>query len=145
MTTYTLPPGKYYIGDPCYVLDDDAWDRVLELSSCFEDGKPVPFDDHMIWAHHTMYGDGAYYDQNGNEFGVDSGCLGAVPLSAISDPAGEDSGALVDAPNGLVVEYDEQTGTFVFGSIIIKTGDEDIEDGDFDGGYDGDPDKDHFL
>lgn len=141
-----LPPGRYFIGDPCYVFDDDkdTWDKLLDAG--LSDGGVVEFNGHKVYAHHTAYGDGTYKDQNGNEFGVDTGMLGAVPIELIEYPAGEEDGTMVDAPNGLLVDY--ENGTFYFGNIVIKTDEDDeddFEEDPFDGGYDGDPDADRFI
>lgn len=130
----TLPPGKYYIGDPCYVIDTD-WDAVLDLhESPTKDAistglrprdpedKIFEFKGCKLWMHSTAYGDGSYMDQNGNEYGVDSGLLGAIPLELIDDADGEIEGRVVDAPNGLVVSYED--GTFYLGDTVIKTQDD---------------------
>ena len=136
-----LPPGRYFIGDPCYVFDNDkdTWDKLLDAG--LVDGGLIEFNGHKVWGHSTMWGDGTYKDQNGNEFGVDSGMLGAVPMELIEYPAGEEHGTMVDAPNGLTVDFER--GTFYLGNIVIKTDDDDEEE--FDGGYDGDPDEDEFI
>jgi hypothetical protein len=135
-----LPPGKYYIGDPCYVFQDATWDRLLETAlEDLQHGEITEFDGRQLWGHATMHGDGVFEDQNGVEYGVDTGTLGAVPIELIDDPAGEENGTIVDAPNGLSVEHDN--GTFWFGNIVIKTNadlDKDFDDDEVDGGYDGD-------
>lgn len=136
---FTLPPGKYFIGDPCYVFDNPSWDLLQELDG-FLDGEIVTLQDRQLWAHSTAHGDGTYPDQNGSEYSVDSGMLGAVPIELIEDPSGEEHGTMVDAPNGLIVEYDN--GTFWFGAIVIKTDDVDSDD---DAGYgDDDPEEINF-
>lgn len=139
----TLPPGKYYIGDPCYVIDDKEWDDVLDATAYFENAGVSTFQGHQLWGHSTAYGDGTYLDQNGNEYGVDSGCIGAVPIGLIENPGGEDHGTMViDAPEGLRVSY--ENGKFWFNSICIDTDPSDDEE-DFDGGYDLDPEDDELT
>jgi hypothetical protein len=138
----TLPPGKYYIGDPCYIFDAETWTRICDT---FINGEIVEIDGVKCWSHGTMHGDGEFQDQNGNTFGIDSGMFAAVPIELINNPAGEDDGAIIDAPSGLTVEYDQ--GTFWFGSVCITTDDGmefDPPACDFDGGYDGDLDS-EFL
>lgn len=135
-----LPPGKYFIGDPCYVFQDATWDRLLDQSlDDMQHGEIFEFEGRQLWSHGTPHGDGVYDDQNGIEYGVDAGMLGAVPIELIDDPAGEELGTIIDCPKGLTVEYDN--GTFWFGTIVIKTNsdiDDPFEDDDLDGGYDGD-------
>jgi hypothetical protein len=117
-----LPPGTYFIGDPCYVFDNDrdTWDRLLTVQG-FGDGKVVEFEGHQLWAASTKYGDGTYRDQNGAEYGVDSGMLGAVPIELIESPVGEEDGRMIEAPNGLTVS--EENGTFYLGNTVIETDD----------------------
>lgn len=138
-----LPPGKYYIGDPCYVFGDDTWQRLLDAAeegradSALHVGDVVEFEGHKVWSHSTMNGDGEYEDQNGVKYCVDSGTIGVVPIELIDDPAGEEDGGLViDCPNGLNVEYDN--GTFWLGPVCIKTNenlDRDFDDDQVDGDY----------
>ena len=134
-----LPPGKYYVGDPCYVFQDETWGRLIaEAQEPMLHGDIVEFDNRQLWAHSTMYGDGIYEDQNGVEYGVDSGIIGIIPIELIDDPAGEENGLIIDFPKGVTVDHDN--GTFWIGAVVIKTNseiDEPFED-DLDGGYSGD-------
>lgn len=120
-----LPAGKYYIGDPCYVFDE-SWDRLLESTNYLQNKGPVDFDGYTLFAYSTAYGDGTYTDQHGNEYPVDAGLLGAIPIELIEVPSGEEDGTILDAPNGLEVYHDN--GTFYFGDIIIKTDETDPDD-----------------
>ena len=77
-----LPPGEYYIGDPCYVISDnhDTWMEYVQ--EIYENVSPVPykyFKDKKIFCHGTAYGDGVYFDQFDNNYGVDAGLIGATP------------------------------------------------------------------
>jgi hypothetical protein len=93
--TATLPPGDYVIGDPCYSIPDAEWDAWLEAADYTND-----HDDHILAAEvngrlcvgvYTAYGDGSYKDQDGNEFGVDAGLIGLVPVEvAEKNSVGED-------------------------------------------------------
>lgn len=73
----------FFIGDPCYVLDDVNYDGVLGAAhwvpgaySC----KALDGSEHDMAFDDTAYGDGEYEDNFGNTYGVDAGILGAVPL-----------------------------------------------------------------
>lgn len=139
--SFRLPPGKYYIGDPCYVFQNDTWDQLIqEHGDHLQHGEIVEFRDAQLWAHCTAHGDGAYMDQMNTEYSVDSSMIGVVPLGLIDDPSGEDDAVVMDFPKGLTVEY--SNGTFFIGPICIRTDyladDESFEDEDVDGGYDGD-------
>ena len=137
MAHHLLPPGRYYIGDPMYVFSDELGDKLVDAID-FDRDKIIEFNGFVLWVHTTSWGDGLYTDQNGAEFAVDSGLLGAIPIDLLDDPSGLDSGTIVDAPNGLHVEY--EAGTFWLGNTIIKT-----EDDEEDDPYDGDPEDDEFI
>lgn len=123
MQKYILPAGKYYIGDPCYVIRGANWQKVCDE---LEDGIYTNLN-HPFFMASTAYGDGSYMDQEGNEYGVDSGQLGAVPIALIetSVAQAESLGIIRDFPDGLIIGYG--TGaTFEFGEIVIHT--DEVED-----------------
>jgi hypothetical protein len=91
-----LPSGFYFLCDPCYVLKGygrnppyafgEQWSEVLEQTNYFGDGGLFEYKEqdrtHKMVVYPTAYGDGTYYDQYGNEFGVDAGLIGLVPVGA---------------------------------------------------------------
>lgn len=130
-----LPKGKYYIGDPCYVIADPDWIPLLESTGYFglpdeevtnwDEGK-FQFRGKSAWAHGTAYGDGCYADNKGNDsYGVDAGLLSAIPVEICDcrDGVSLDSyGHVFDFDEAFGCYYDN--GTFHFGDVTIKTGDE---------------------
>lgn len=78
--TKTLPAGTYFIGDPCYVMDDQDWLRFCQWFDRVEAGEETE-DDLEEWngvaAGYTRYGDGTYSTSHGN-FSVDSGMIGVI-------------------------------------------------------------------
>ena len=87
-----LPSGKYWIGDLCYVMENE-WDEVcgLMFPDNFPEGVQGIFtlkDGRKFAAFRTAYGDGRYYDREGNEYGVDAGLIGCILVDDIdkSDP-----------------------------------------------------------
>ena len=69
-----LPAGVYFIGDPMCVLDGELWhDDVYMKQEIYDKGL-------CIWTHKTHWGDGVYYDQYENKYGVDSASIGAVHI-----------------------------------------------------------------
>ena len=75
-----MKPGKYWIGDLCYVLDE-VWDEVCDLIFADEDhmsGEYTLKDGRRFCYSSTMWGDGLYHDQHGNRYGVDAGLIGAI-------------------------------------------------------------------
>ena len=87
-----MKAGQYYIGDLCYVLNDDAWfelcDLTIQKNSAldgeFENPKGIKF---AIYG--TKYGDGTYQDEDGRNYPVDSGTIGCIATEYMTDtPAG---------------------------------------------------------
>lgn len=90
-----MPAGEYYVGDLCYVMDED-WDEVLSLiikGNEVLDGEFSLKDGRRFAIYSTAWGDGGYYDQFGNEYGVDAGSIGCILVSDIRE---EDLGNLND-------------------------------------------------
>lgn len=84
----TMPAGKYYVGDLCYVMHDE-WDECCHLffkgrtdHSCNE-GEFNLKDGRRFASYTTKYGDGEYSDQMGNRYGVDAGLIGCIRLEDI--------------------------------------------------------------
>ena len=101
-----MPAGRYWIGDLCYMQVSHE-DRI-------ESG-------HMLCTY-TKYGDGVYFDQFGNEYGVDSGTLGAVDADVAESGSLRDLGSFFNFAEDTVMTYDEDTGQFTFGFVVIDTG-----------------------
>jgi hypothetical protein len=76
-----IPPGTYYVGDPCYVFNNNSGsrDKISEISDCF-DIPHIEFKGKPIIAFGTKFGDGTY-----NGFSVDSGLIGIVDISLIEE------------------------------------------------------------
>ena len=107
----TSPSGKFWIGDPCYVLSDDVYYGVWNDKYNFKDGKIDTDDTLSFIVHGTAYGDGAYEGSNGFTYGVDSGTLAVIPIELVSK---EDGVSLGTIETGNKVEFDYIEGTFKF-------------------------------
>ena len=142
MAVYTLPPGKYFIGDPSLVFGHRSWDEVMTAGKDFKNSAPFDFGGFSLWVAYTTNGDGEYEDQNGNKYPVDAAVLGAVPIELVEDPEHESFGAILNAPRGL--EVSSEDGVFRFNEIVIDT-DPITHFGSLDGGYDLDPDDDEIF
>ena len=87
----------FYIGDPCYVLTDEAyygaWGRKVKDGDGWKDSGspgfqegPFTYNGFTIGVAHTAHGDGEYIDYHEIfTFPVDSGCIGIVPLELVQD------------------------------------------------------------
>lgn len=135
-----FPKGKYYIGDPCYVIADKNWSPLLESTGYLGLGKKPDNGDELVnwndgafsynfrtcFANGTRDGDGVYsLLANGKlhcgvTLGVDSGLLAVMPVEAIDDmDEALRLGAVVDMSSDFSVCYID--GIFQIGSFLIKT------------------------
>ena len=134
----TLPAGRYFVGDPCYVIANDKWDTFLE-SGPFAGIDMIEFEGGFAGVADTMYGDGEYHIEGGYPPGplpVDAGLLGAVSENLIAQKYDVEElaelGIMVDFPSPFRV-YREGS-VVVIGHLRIETGD-DEDDGDDDRWY----------
>jgi hypothetical protein len=90
-----MPAGVYYVGDLCYVLRDDDWDEAVELFTGNDDfgcveGKFTLQDGRQFVSFNTAFGDGAYFDQYGGKYDVDSGCIGCIRVKDLTERIPDD-------------------------------------------------------
>jgi hypothetical protein len=123
----TMPAGSYWIGDLCYVFDDDSWDEICGLLD--GEGEFTLKDGRRIAIYSTAWGDGIYEDQHGFVYGVDSGTLGCVLASDVKICT---DGSIVQFDYEFNTEYDN--GNVVIGHIRINT-DPDVQEPDDDFWY----------
>ena len=127
----TMPAGRYYIGDLCYVMHDE-WDEFCSITikdrECL-DGEFSLSDGRRFATYGTAYGDGVYRSNIGTSHSVDAGLIGCVRIDDIRDNTYADIKDL-----GAVVEFDapfetsQSDGVIRFGHVIIDTaGDDDDE------------------
>ena len=133
----TMPAGKYYIGDLCYVMTDDEWSECVDLffppnNQGFPQSVEGEFqlkDGRRFASFSTAYGDGTYRSNLNTFHSVDSGSIGCIRVEDIRANKYEDIESL-----GAIVEFDqpfevsEDQGLLVFGHVEIETADEDDEE-----------------
>jgi hypothetical protein len=124
-----MKPGKYYVGDLCYVLGDTRWDEICELTidghKCLE-GQFITKDGLMFVMYGTAYGDGSYYDEQGREYSVDSGTIGCVAIEDLSEVELKKSNEIKGLGN--IIDFPKEfqckkigRNILVFGHIEIDT------------------------
>jgi hypothetical protein len=128
----TLPAGRYWIGDLCYVMHG-LWDAFCDLTLSGPDVADGPFtlNDQDGWFHTTAYGDGFYgYDLHNlpddfvaaGGFGVDAGLIGIIPMALVGKDEDDDSalGVIIEFKKPVRCNY--MNGIFVFtdGDIGIQ-------------------------
>ena len=121
----TMPAGKYYVGDLCYVMDHDDWHQVCARTIQGEkivDGEFELSNGRRFAIYGTAYGDGEYYDQYGHTYSVDAGSIGCILMS---DIRANKYYNLLDL--GAILEFAEpfetgsQGGQLKFGHVLIDT------------------------
>jgi hypothetical protein len=123
---------RVWIGDPCYVIQDELWDDVC--FQVFKGGhKEVGFVITVKYEGQeltfimcgTEYGDGVYNSQSGFEYGVDCGSLGIIPEELIhKDYNLDDSlGQSFEIESENISLETDGNGTFIFknGNKVIET------------------------
>lgn len=144
MIKHTLTAGEYYVGDPCYVLEDRLYyDVVLPALHAYPESQlPEDLDDVVDYLDNyrikqkslmhirgrkcvvfsTEWGDGEYQDQLGNVYGVDSGLIACIPVELLTEEV------LKIAHNlGRVQMFEQdfvcgsENAYLTFGDIVIDT------------------------
>jgi hypothetical protein len=117
--TVTVPAGKYWLADPCYVIrDNQDWWKVCDSFSDDKKNTSVKLDNGCHVFAFNVSNDGTYYDQENTEYFVDSGTIGLVSVEYNPDYS-------TTRGNGRMVEFKEETVCFLednylkFGEIII--------------------------
>lgn len=122
----TMPAGRYYIGDLCYVMHPE-WDEFCDLTikgnQCL-DGEFTLKDGRRFASFGTAYGDGTYRSNIGTSHSVDAGLIGCIRMEDIRDSQYdniEELGAIVEFDQPFEVSEDQ--GLIVFGHVQIETAD----------------------
>jgi hypothetical protein len=120
----TMPAGRYYIGDLCYVMHPE-WDEFCTITIQGErclDGEFALADGRRFATFGTAYGDGTYRSNIGTSHSVDAGLIGCIRVEDIRDDQCnniEELGAVVEFNQPFEVSSDQ--GVLVFGHVQIET------------------------
>ena len=123
----TMPAGRYYIGDLCYVMHPE-WQECCELF--FPPGAPgrgvegefTLKDGRRFASFGTAYGDGTYSSNMTTVHSVDSGSIGCIRVEDICDHEYdniEELGAFVEFAEPF--EVSANAGILKFGQVEIDT------------------------
>lgn len=105
---YSLPAGYYYIGDICYVLDDDIYDNVFGGTG-YKSGLYTSALGQFL-VNGTYAGDGSYPGTDGFSYAVDAGVIGIVSKSLIATDS--NLGKVYNFPTGVNVTMGDGLFTF---------------------------------
>lgn len=126
-----LAAGKYVIADPCYILNEDVYSRLLKETNYFMyeavDRGGIMADSQtgkFFAVFSTKYGDGMYYDGKGFKYGVDAGCIACIPIEMCELTEDREYINEVTFERDFEVRYED--GLIVFGDVIINTDPDDF-------------------
>lgn len=136
----TMPAGKYYIGDLCYVLHDSWYEfcditisdhKCLEGEFNFKDGR-------RFASFSTKWGDGQYEDQYARTYAVDAGLIGCISVRDIDQGLIEMTTGVGPRFGGQIHIFDkdfncyEEDGKIHIGDVVVDTDPTFEEDYDYD-------------
>lgn len=108
----TFGPGIYFIGDPCYALKNELYDKWVNET----DGEVGNYDYFAVG--NTAYGDGTYEDTFSRyEFSVDAGIIGVVNMNYSIEQNElnlHKLGKIINISKELIFEYDDEEFIFIF-------------------------------
>jgi hypothetical protein len=125
--SFTLPAGKYYIGDLCYAEKlSDVWNDFCIMFFSQPHGVVAGIE---FFAAGTAYGDGEYAGSNGFGFPVDAGLIGIISAKHLT-AADKDKDYINVFEFKDAFKVSASAGIFYFGNIVIDTAgcDEELED-----------------
>lgn len=131
----TMPAGKYYVGDLCYVMHE-RWDEFCDITindhKCLS-GEFVMSDGTRFATYGTKWGDGSYLDDSHRQYSVDAGLIGCVLIDDLDLEADGNS-----TRGGQVIEFKKpfetysKDGLIYFGEDVCVDTDPSFNEGDDD-------------
>lgn len=122
MTALPMPPGEYWIGDPCYAVPHDDWPCFLHTVRV--NGQPTVFNGAQCAVFRTTKGDGSYRDQEGRLYSIDSGMIAAMPADCARNNPDQ---VVPNSMMGAYVTFDQHfdfrhqpDGAITFGHVTIN-------------------------
>jgi hypothetical protein len=127
-----LIPGKYYLGDPSFVLPDKIYYGILGNLYNYSNGKHSINGCH-ITIHNIHGGDGIYHDTKNRSYIIYSGILGLIPVELIEDiNLCNNKGYLFDFKQKINFIYDAGVFYIKSGKKYIKIDTKNLEEYDSD-------------
>lgn len=117
-----LPEGEYFIGDPVHVLKEEYWYylSIEKERGVFQDPNGIIFGKFR-----TLMGDGIFTDDEGGEYGIDSGCIAVLPTCVCDEEEVERAyGQVYEMLAPFTAEWepeDGEEGDICINNIFIHT------------------------
>lgn len=110
---FTAPPGSYYVGDLCYALKDEYYEKVFGGQG-YESGLYTASNGSFFMVDGTAWGDGCYEGNDKREYCVDAGIIGIASLDICRHQEDWDGGHLHKFKNPIKLHF--KGGIFTFDS-----------------------------
>ncbi len=91
ITKKTIPAGNYYVGDLCYALKDEIYEKVFGIEE-YRNGYYENSKGGFFMVASTAWGDGCYKGTDKREYCVDAGIIGIASLDICRNEADWDGG-----------------------------------------------------
>jgi hypothetical protein len=122
-----LQPGKYFLGDPVFVLPDKLYTGIWGHLYNYQNGK-YSLNGYDFCVNNTHKGDGTFYDTRSRKYVVDSGVIGLVHTDLIEDiELCKGKGYIFDFKSKVYFLYDAGIFYVKCGRNIITIDTKDIE------------------
>lgn len=112
-----LPAGKYIVSDPCYVLNDETYNALLDSGDWHGERKSTFGDGKSIWILPTAHGDGSYDGSDGRSYDVDSGTIAIIEVAPEYFKKGWERNRVLDVTKAFACEVDDD-GVMNFGNFL---------------------------
>ncbi len=138
--------GRYYVGDPCYVLPDDVYDEVLgQHHDSDEQATVIDIGENRVWFADCVEGESEYTDGY-HTYVNDTTLLSVIPEALVKPEGADDDGPIQDFPNDFYVERTGDGKLFI-GPLVIDTAhpvDEEDEEDEYGYGDEDEEDEDDY-
>jgi hypothetical protein len=125
---HTFPPGKYYIGDLCYALQEDIYDRVFGGQGYDEGLYSSELGSFMMYG---TGGDGEFKGSDGYGYPVDAGLIGIASLACCNPEKDVYGGKVFTFDKPVECSFNDTAFTFYSGDFYLRISNH----GDYDDEY----------
>lgn len=113
----TFPPGKYYIGDLCYALQDCIYDGVFGKQGYEEGLYSSSLGSFMM---HGTGGDGEFPGSDGYKYPVDAGLIGIASLACCNPEKDIYGGKVFEFKEPVKCKFNEEAFVFTSGNFYLR-------------------------
>lgn len=113
----TFPPGKYYIGDLCYAMQDCIYDGVFGKQGYEEGLYSSSLGSFMM---HGTGGDGTFAGSDGYGYPVDAGLIGIASLACCNSEKEIYGGKVFEFKHPVECKFTDEAFLFYSGDFYLR-------------------------